>query len=68
MSRKNETYKCPWKDCQGTYPIAGSKPNRLVTVHTNNGKPCPGGGFSLDKPIEAELPKLVNRARGSGLI
>lgn len=66
VSSQGELYPCPWKDCQGMYPLVGSRASRVVKVHTVNGKPCPGGGFNVDKPIIVEAPKMVDRARGLG--
>lgn len=66
VSSQGELYECPWKDCKGMYPLVGQRPNRLVKVHTTKGKPCPGGGFNVDKPITVEAPKMVDRARGLG--
>lgn len=66
MKSQGELYECPWDKCGGFYPLVGNKPNRVVKVHTTKGKPCPGGGFNVDKPIVSEAPKMVDRARSLG--
>lgn len=66
VSSQGEMHECPWKDCHGFYPLVGREPNRVVQVHTRNGKPCPGGGFNVDKPMVNEIRKMVKRAESTG--
>lgn len=67
MTRNDDTYECPWKDCHRTCRVTGQEPGRLIEAHTLNGKPCPGGGFSIDMSVMGEMRKMVKRAQGLGL-
>lgn len=67
MKSSGEMRECPWNGCDAFVYLTGPRGKRLVKAHVINlrkgNKPCPGGGFNVDKPEADEVKKMERRGR-----
>lgn len=66
VKNHGDLYECPYGPCDKMLLPVGARGDQLIPVHTlTDGKPCPGGGFGVNKPAVAEMRKMIQREKGS---